>query len=208
MHLRSLLLLPLLAGCTAVPPPSRPAAPPPPARPVVTSVPPTRPVTPPVTGFRTPEIQRIAGLENVIEQDAASLTRQFGQPRLDVHEGDMRKLQFAGSACVLDVFLYPSHSEGISNALMEGMAAGCPIVAARCPGNETVLGEGTAIFVPPSDPQALSSATLGLLNDAQAAARIGGAAARRIETEFGARRMAEGFEALYRECLAAKGIAA
>ena len=107
MRLRSLLLLPLLAGCTAVPPPSRPAASPPPARPVVTSVPPTRPVAPPVTGFRTPEIQRIAGLEKVIEQDAASLTRQFGQPRLDVHEGDMRKLQFAGTACVLDVFLYP-----------------------------------------------------------------------------------------------------
>jgi hypothetical protein len=30
-----------------------------------------------------------------------------GPPRLDVHEGDMRKLQFAGPPCVLDVFLYP-----------------------------------------------------------------------------------------------------
>jgi hypothetical protein len=43
----------------------------------------------------------------VIEQDAASLIRQFGTPRLDVREGDMRKLQFSGQACVLDVFLYP-----------------------------------------------------------------------------------------------------
>ena len=40
-------------------------------------------------------------------QDAAALVRYFGQPRLDVAEGDMRKLQFAGEACVLDVFLYP-----------------------------------------------------------------------------------------------------
>ena len=31
----------------------------------------------------------------------------FGPPRLDVREGDMRKLQFTGEACVLDVFLYP-----------------------------------------------------------------------------------------------------
>jgi hypothetical protein len=31
----------------------------------------------------------------------------FGNPRLDVREGDTRKLQFAGRACVLDVFLYP-----------------------------------------------------------------------------------------------------
>ena len=48
-----------------------------------------------------------AGLEGVIEQDAAGLARQFGNPRLDVREGDMRKLQFRGEACVLDVFLYP-----------------------------------------------------------------------------------------------------
>ncbi|MCB2057825.1 MAG: hypothetical protein KDE30_07920, partial [Novosphingobium sp.] len=35
------------------------------------------------------------------------LTGQFGTARLDVYEGDARKLQFVGSACVLDVFLYP-----------------------------------------------------------------------------------------------------
>jgi hypothetical protein len=70
-------------------------------------VPPTRPVAPPSTGFRAPQILREAGLQGVIEQDAAALTRQFGAPRLDVHEGDMRKLQFTGEACVLDIFLYP-----------------------------------------------------------------------------------------------------
>ena len=50
---------------------------------------------------------RLPGLEEVIEHDAAALVSRFGDPRLDVHEGDMRKLQFAGEACVLDVFLYP-----------------------------------------------------------------------------------------------------
>ena len=50
------------------------------------------------------------GLESVIDKDAAALVRQFGPPRLDVHEGDMRKLQFAGEPCVLDVFLYPLKS--------------------------------------------------------------------------------------------------
>lgn len=43
----------------------------------------------------------------MIETNAATLVRQFGTPRLDVTEGDMRKLQFASSACVLDIFLYP-----------------------------------------------------------------------------------------------------
>jgi hypothetical protein len=60
-----------------------------------------------MTGARAPQIQRLPGLEDVIERDAASLARRFGDPRLDVREGDMRKLQFAGEPCVLDVFLYP-----------------------------------------------------------------------------------------------------
>ena len=36
------------------------------------------------------------------------MTRQFGPARLDVWEGDARKLQFSGNACVLDVYLYPT----------------------------------------------------------------------------------------------------
>lgn len=47
------------------------------------------------------------GLDGVIRESANSLMQQFGSPRLNVAEGDMRKLQFAGSACVLDIFLYP-----------------------------------------------------------------------------------------------------
>ena len=35
------------------------------------------------------------------------LVRMFGEPRLNVWEDDARKLQFTGTACVLDVYLYP-----------------------------------------------------------------------------------------------------
>jgi hypothetical protein len=97
----------LVAGCATpvVPPAQQPA---PPAQPrSQQQVPPTRPVAPPATDARAPQVQRLPGLEEVIEHDAASLVRRFGDPRLDVHEGDMRKLQFAGERCVLDVFLYP-----------------------------------------------------------------------------------------------------
>ena len=99
-----LLLVPLMAACTAVPPATAPT---PASRPPASGVPPTRPVAPPASPFRSPEIQHVPGLESVLEQDAAGLTRLFGPPLLDVREGDARKLQFAGSACVLDVFLYP-----------------------------------------------------------------------------------------------------
>ena len=106
--LHSLLLVPLLAACAAVPPAQPP--PQPAARPAVTGVPPTRPVAPPVTQFRPPEVRAMPGLEGVLEQNAAGLTRLFGPPRLDVREGDARKLQFSNPACVLDVLLYPLRS--------------------------------------------------------------------------------------------------
>lgn len=46
-------------------------------------------------------------MAGVIGADAEALVRRFGQPRLDIREGDARKLQWSGSACVLDAFLYP-----------------------------------------------------------------------------------------------------
>ena len=111
MRFSPLLLVPLVAGCTAIPDASRPDAPPV-ARPPAASIPPTRPVQPPTAPFRAPEVDRAAGLAGVIEQDGASLIRRFGDPRLDVREGDMRKLQFAGPACVLDIYLYPLRPNG------------------------------------------------------------------------------------------------
>jgi hypothetical protein len=112
-RLSAFLLLPLVAACVAVPP-SQPDSPqgPPVVRPPTTGVPPTRPIQPPQVGFRAPQILRLPGLEGVIEQNFAGLVRQFGSPRLEVAEGDMRKLQFSGQACVLDVFLYPLREGG------------------------------------------------------------------------------------------------
>lgn len=106
----------LAAGCaTAVPPPAipppsssaRPWPNPTAPRPNVVVVPPTRPEPLPQPGFTAPQVLRVPGLRGVIEENADALVRRFGAPRLDVNEGDSRKLQFAGEACVLDVFLYP-----------------------------------------------------------------------------------------------------
>lgn len=57
--------------------------------------------------FIAPKLMVLDGVEGLIGANAAQLIRQFGRPRLDVTEGDARKLQFTGPACVLDVYLYP-----------------------------------------------------------------------------------------------------
>jgi hypothetical protein len=66
-------------------------------------------VRPPLrTTPRDPTFQTIPGLEGVVGVGEAQLVRQFGPARLNVWEGDARKLQFTGNACVLDIYLYPT----------------------------------------------------------------------------------------------------
>jgi len=103
---RSLLVLPLfafLAACGAEQ--ARPISTPRPLHRTGTTA------TPPAAITRTPppaaHVQSLPGLQGVIGASAPELQRLFGAPRLDVVEGDAHKLQFTGTACVLDVYLYP-----------------------------------------------------------------------------------------------------
>jgi len=71
-----------------------------------------RPATPAADAFRRAPLQNAAGLESVLGQRAGSLTQRFGKARIDLKEGDARKLQFLGSGCVLDIYLYPREERG------------------------------------------------------------------------------------------------
>lgn len=62
---------------------------------------------PPASVATRPAPYTSVGLERVLGQDAAGLTRLFGTPDADTREGDARRLQFAGRFCVLDAYLYP-----------------------------------------------------------------------------------------------------
>lgn len=69
------------------------------ARPATPSAVPVRPIS-------------TTGLERVMGQNAAELSRTFGNPDADVREGTARKLQFKGPICVLDTYLYPGKGGG------------------------------------------------------------------------------------------------
>ena len=53
-----------------------------------------------------------AGLERVIGRTASQLVALFGAADLDLREGQARRLQFVGPACVLDAYLYPGKAGG------------------------------------------------------------------------------------------------
>ena len=67
-----------------------------------------------------------------------------------------------------DLFVYPSHHEGMPVAVLEAMASGLAIVATRVGGLPDLLGEGTnGMLVEPGQPGQIASALEELyLNDA------------------------------------------
>ena len=94
-----LTLLPMLAACGAGGVKSASSAP---AKPQVVAI--RAPIHAPPARAR---VFAAPGLEGVIGANPDELARRFGPARLDVWEGDARKLQFTGAACVLDIYLYP-----------------------------------------------------------------------------------------------------
>jgi glycosyltransferase involved in cell wall biosynthesis len=70
-----------------------------------------------------------------------------------------------------DVFVLPSLHEGMSNAVMEAMAAGLPIVATEVGGTGELL-KGRGILVPPADPDALAEGLRRVLTEPQFAQRL------------------------------------
>jgi len=103
----------------------------------------------------------------------------------------------------LSVSVLPSASEGLSNALLESMAAGVPVVATAVGGTPEVVEDGLCgLLVPPADPASLAAAIGCLLDSPPLAAALGEAGRRRVEERFGLDRMVEETTRLYRRLLA------
>ena len=90
-----------------------------------------------------------------------------------------------GRLLAADIFLLPSRQEGFSNALLEAMASGLPVVATDVGGNrEAVIdGDGGAIVAPES-PGALADAVVRLARERDVLPEIGLANRRRVEDVF------------------------
>lgn len=84
-----------------------------------------------------------------------------------------------------DIFVLPSHSEGLSNALMEAMASGCSCIATEVGGNAFLIRNGISGFLfPPGDPSALAAHLRRLIQDPAKRRAMGEAARARIKEEF------------------------
>jgi glycosyltransferase involved in cell wall biosynthesis len=100
------------------------------------------------------------------------------------------------AGCELAVL--PSHSEGMSNAVLEYLAAGRAVVATAVGATPDLLAGGRCgRLVPPGDEPALADAVCRLLADPGLSAELGENARRRAEAEYSRVAMVRRFEGFY-----------
>ncbi|HTZ10133.1 MAG TPA: glycosyltransferase [Acidimicrobiales bacterium] len=103
-----------------------------------------------------------------------------------------------------DLFVLPSHQEGLPVALMEAMSAGLPVVATTVGGVPGVVRhEGEGLLVAPGRPDELAAAVARVAGDAELRGRLAAASAARSAL-FDVRESARAIEAVYDELLAAR----
>jgi glycosyltransferase involved in cell wall biosynthesis len=99
------------------------------------------------------------------------------------------------------VWLFPTESENFSLALLEAMAAGCPIVSTLCQGNDEVLVEGkNALTAAVGDVDAMTAACRRILTDPRLAASLS-TGARATVSNYSLANMVDRYAICYNQCL-------
>jgi L-malate glycosyltransferase len=104
----------------------------------------------------------------------------------------------------VDVFVMPSLSEGLANALMEAMALARPIVATRVGGNSALIENGrSGLLVPAADARALAEAINAQLRERERACMMGQSARMAIQP-YSIEKMVARTVELYEQLLASR----
>ncbi len=144
----------------------------------------------------------VAGKDNSLDQnfrrELKRLVRVLGMEEnflwLDWLD-DIRPLLAAA-----DIFISPSHSESFGLAILDAMAAGCPVIATTTDGAKELIAEENAL-VPIRDPLALSNKISWFLADHDERRLLGEKQQSTAHEKFGLAAMVDATENLYRKIL-------
>lgn len=103
-----------------------------------------------------------------------------------------------------DIFVMTPRQSVFDVVFLEALAAGLPVIATRVGGIPEIFDDGSALLVPPEDPQAVASAIEELLKDEPKRESLAEAASRRLQEKFTLERMLEGYLAVYDSLAAGK----
>ena len=101
-----------------------------------------------------------------------------------------------------DMFVLPSLAEGLSNALLEAMAHGLPVVVSNIPGNVDAIDDDVnGLVFPVGDPVALAGCLERLVGDEGVRGRLGRAARATVETDYDLGLVVDSYVRLYEELM-------
>ncbi len=135
-------------------------------------------------------------LESQLKQEASTL-------------GFSGKIHFAGGRPdipeilnALDIFVLPSRSEGMPNAVLEAMACGVPVVATAVGGTSEVIEDGkNGILVASENEPQLIQALRELIQNVEQRLAIGIEGRKRVLTHFSLKTMVSKYQVLYESLL-------
>jgi glycosyltransferase involved in cell wall biosynthesis len=138
----------------------------------------------------------VVGRDDGIGKELETLAAQLGIAERVVFLGSRKDVGTILGA--MDVFVLASHEEGSSNALLEAMASGLPIIATDVGGNREALEGGRyGLIVPPRDPLALAVALHTVVSEMDAYREKATEAARYVRDKFSIQQLTESYIAIY-----------
>jgi glycosyltransferase involved in cell wall biosynthesis len=107
----------------------------------------------------------------------------------------------------IDIFVHPSLSEGMPNAVMEAMGCGCAVVASRVGGTPELIEHGVhGLLVEPGNRTDLLEQINTLVHQPELRAKIAAAGSARIRNEFSIEASCRRLESIYHQHLERRGI--
>ena len=98
----------------------------------------------------------------------------------------------------MDIFVLPSVSEGMSNTMLEAMAAGIPVIASRVGGNPEIVRDGIdGLLFESGNERALSELLRGLVDSPPLRTQLGLAGRKRVVEKFSLEAMISQYDSLY-----------
>lgn len=149
---------------------------------------------------RVPEAAFIVAGEGELKEQTQEFARDLGIADRTFFIG---RCQNVGAVLsISDVCVLSSRAEGFSNAILEYMAAGRPVVATDVGGAREAIVDGeTGHIVAPGDHERMAQHIISLLLDPQHARSMGASGQRVVNEKFSCLRQLQNVESLYNELL-------
>jgi len=149
-----------------------------------------------------PQLWRLVlvGRDDGIKSSLETLASELGMSDYILFIGESDEVESLYSTA--DIGVLPSHQEGFSNSILEGMAAALPMIVTSVGGNaEAVIDKKTGFVVPPHRPDLLGEAVISLADNPDQRRKFGKSGRERVEELFSLDSCINAYEKVYMDVL-------